>query len=322
VVAALIALPIYTNATHQRLATAQAAEPQNAADSNSSDSAATNTTAVNSPTAAATSTSSATSTTVVNSTSTGAAPGQQPTSASSTAQPDLFHTADTVSTSSASTVSLVEKAFQASDATAAQSEIHSWDVINHQFESMQELAGITGRILQDFPVQNAKIVKQKDKTEHFYEIYGQRPAGESATVVLSSFKFPNQPSQTILIVRDDSEKPNMAQFTREYEQMGATLRTLGYTPEISACIKGFTNDRISGGSKVSYENQVFQSVQAREIEGINTQNVISLSAYSPNCSNYILSDNRKMNLQLGLHYDSVRKQTEIILGAPFITITY
>jgi hypothetical protein len=74
------------------------------------------------------------------------------------------------------------------------------------------------------------------------------------------------------------------------------------------------------------EELAFQMVDFLEgevKEKINDGNLISLTAYSPLVSEYVLSaDNKPINLNLAMRYDSYRGKTRIWIGVPLIEGAY
>ncbi|QQE78760.1 YwmB family TATA-box binding protein [Alicyclobacillus sp. SO9] len=236
--------------------------------------------------------------------------------------PDANPMTMTAGSPSLSPAAVAERSFAGTGAKMNFFEVHSWAQLNRSFTSQKSLENIALSLEKEIPVQKAKTLKRADKNEHFYEIYGQRGAHSNVAIILSSFRFPNAQNETILIIREDSQSNKPQKLTAEYRLVKNAEAKRGIQPEISACIKGIRNDRISGGQKTQVVHNAFAAVGAKSIGGIDTKNVTSISGYSPESAQYITSNKKRMNVQVGLHYDNLHHRTNIVVGAPYITITY
>jgi hypothetical protein len=216
----------------------------------------------------------------------------------------------------------VETSFRATNATPTGYLIHNWSQVNQQFVSIRELAKFADKFQQELRIQNAKILSQTDKGEVFYELYGTWPNHSTVSVTLSSFKFPNAPSSTILVVRTESTSTDLSTFPAAYHTVSQAVRGLQLTPQISTCIQGFASARMSDGQKEHLISEAFGAVGAHRIEGLQSDLVTSISGYSPKSSNEIESNGQKMNLQVATHYDDYHHRTNILVGTPIITETY
>lgn len=88
-------------------------------------------------------------------------------------------------------------------------------------------------------------------------------------------------------------------------------------------VKGhYTNeDHTSLENKVTSILDAFQAVQ---VEGLLEEDFVSISAFSSNWKDGIYSNNKKINLQVGLRLEqtSTKCVTNVIVGTPIITIEY
>jgi hypothetical protein len=67
---------------------------------------------------------------------------------------------------------------------------------------------------------------------------------------------------------------------------------------------------------------MFQQLEGSVKEGLNEEEVISLTGFS-NQLNYTLSSNgNPINVQIASRYDQLRNETTFTIGTPVITIEY
>ena len=156
----------------------------------------------------------------------------------------------------------------------------------------------------------------------FGEVYGTWPDSTQITVTASSFQFANGQAETLLVIWVDSKGSNLGAFGHDMANIEEVLQHERVIPEISACIIGSRGARMSGGQAESLIQDVFASVHAQRVEGVTTPHYTSISGYSAMMPQYILTDGRKMNIQVAVNYDAVHHRTNVLIGSPIITITY
>ncbi|HAQ08355.1 MAG TPA: hypothetical protein DCR24_12865 [Bacillus bacterium] len=88
-----------------------------------------------------------------------------------------------------------------------------------------------------------------------------------------------------------------------------------------SCIQGEINDKIKS-TLSAYKSDLLKAFNAKEIEGLEEESFISVSAVSP-LFDKSLSSEHDMNMQLGLRKtDRLGAKTTIVVGTPIITIEY
>lgn len=90
---------------------------------------------------------------------------------------------------------------------------------------------------------------------------------------------------------------------------------------IFSCIKGEFNDKINK-SLPSTVKKLLNNFKATEIEALKEDSFISTSAYSPLFADTITSNEKDINLQLGIRTQGLGGKTTIVVGTPIITIEY
>lgn len=88
-----------------------------------------------------------------------------------------------------------------------------------------------------------------------------------------------------------------------------------------SCVEGEINDKIESALPV-YKSKLLKAFNANELEGLEEDSFISVSASSPLFDNS-LSSEHDMNMQLGLRKtERLGAKTTIVVGTPIITIEY
>ncbi|WP_051663239.1 YwmB family TATA-box binding protein [Alicyclobacillus macrosporangiidus] len=251
--------------------------------------------------------------------------------ASTTSAPTSAARSTTPASASAS-ADLVIHSFAATGASASGYEVHNWSQWEGRFLSDAELQGLLGKLKQDFHIQNAKQVHQSASNDTFCAIYGERADGASVILTASSYHPSQGPDTTVLVVRIDKagSKPasgaawaSLAEgFRGDFARVQQGVANAGFTPQISGCIEGSVNARMSGGQKERLISEALGAVRAHQVEGMTSDGVMSISADSPWVANGILTHGHHMNLQVAIHDDTYHQRTNVLVGTPIITIPY
>ncbi|KPV42834.1 YwmB family TATA-box binding protein [Alicyclobacillus ferrooxydans] len=227
----------------------------------------------------------------------------------------------------------LETAFRATGSQVNGYVVNNWSQVNNNFESLQQITSFVDKIGQELGVQNAKFLTHQDtgttqtasnghSDQNTSEVYGTWPDSTQITVTASTFNFGNGQKETLLVIWARSKGSNLKQFEQDLSTIRNILDSEGVAPEISACIIGSQGARMSGGQAESLISEAFASVHAARVEGVSTSLYTSISGYSAMMPQYILTDGRKMNIQIGIHYDAVHHRTNVLVGSPIITVTY
>lgn len=216
----------------------------------------------------------------------------------------------------------VERSFGAMHAQVAGYLIHNRSQLNEKFLSETDLQEIAREIKQELGLRNAKLLSNSGKYQNYLQLSGEWPDATDVTVTLSSFHDDTEPDSTILSIRVHSQAGQLQNFGHDVSRVKQAVTNLQSTPQISACIEGFTSARMVGVQTDNLISQAFSVVHADVIEGVKSDLLSSISGYSSEAPGYILTNGRKMNLQVAVHYDAYHHRTNVLVGTPIITETY
>lgn len=96
---------------------------------------------------------------------------------------------------------------------------------------------------------------------------------------------------------------------------------LGESPSIYTCVRGTDSDTMDIVLRKKAK-QLVQSFEAKTIEALLEETFLSLSAYTDQWKHSILTDQQKMNLQIGIRTHGIGGKTTITIGTPIITTEY
>lgn len=111
-------------------------------------------------------------------------------------------------------------------------------------------------------------------------------------------------------------------YLKNFDFMSQSLQALSIKPEVKINLQGNMNKQVSHGEQQQMINKMFSYLEASVTEGLNEQEVISLTGYSNLLSSSIESNGTPINVQIASRYDPINKKTKFTIGTPVITMEY
>lgn len=217
----------------------------------------------------------------------------------------------------------LEQSFNATGATATGFLIHDYSTVNQHFMSPSDLLNLAKTMASDLGLTNVTAGKRIGQNEHILQLSGTWSKKISVSIVLSSFHMTDgMPDSTILVFRAKSGTGDLSELAAKMTAISSELNRQHIYPSLDAYIAGYIQPELSDQQTNQVIAKAFDAVQAKRIEGLSSNLVTSISGYSPNGPTYILSNYKRMNLQVALHWDEYNKHTNVIAGTPIIVDPY
>ena len=100
------------------------------------------------------------------------------------------------------------------------------------------------------------------------------------------------------------------------------LRKYRIQSKVNSCITGSFDGMLDNNRLNVICSIIFKAVEARKVEGMRDDNLISVSAYSPSFRDSVEINGNKVNLNFAVRYNSFENKTYIWLATPVITTEY
>lgn len=222
----------------------------------------------------------------------------------------------------------LNSALAATNATPSGYAIHDWTTVNNQFLQMGGLASIGTGLVQEFGLVNAKITSRQAKNESYWQVDGQWSDSTNVRIVLTSLpaagsgQTVDTQAQTVLTITALGDNNTESAFAGQYDQVEHMVAAVQGTPQMSAYLTGSLGDVVTETQANAIAAGALQADGASLVESLRTSLETSLSGYATTPSTYILTNGKRMNLQVAVHADSYHQRTDIYVGTPIITTTY
>jgi hypothetical protein len=111
-------------------------------------------------------------------------------------------------------------------------------------------------------------------------------------------------------------------YLQNYSYLTKSLQSLSIEPKVKINIQGSMNEKLNHNDQEQLIKNMFGQLDATVSEGLNEEEVISLTGFSKLISHSVDSNGKSINVQIASRYDPLNKKTTVTIGMPVITITY
>jgi hypothetical protein len=210
------------------------------------------------------------------------------------------------------------KAFEATGAKYEYANINGWGKLKDEFAEIEDLKYYLKLVSESLKIGDLPFKQIYDK--NLRQVLLEYSDKERyVTVVVQSIKNDDR-SETYLLI--DEYLKNSDDLQKEKEAVERAFQRAKSKPIIATSIVGSFKGNLSLEEKEGIVKEVFKSLNAKKVEGIEDTEVISLSGYIKNLGEYITVGNEKINLQVALRYNSYEDKTYIWVATPLIGTEY
>ena len=215
--------------------------------------------------------------------------------------------------------SAVHSVFMESDAKLDYVNINSYVVMENKFITIDNGNEICDDISQKLGMKEVKIERESKKDFTQINLKGLIDDGVYGTIILQSSGLWDFKESSIVI--------DIIKTREEYdleELCGKIRRILDNYGEarLNINIIGYYDGFLGNKQLKEKINNLFNTIGAREIEGIEESDLISITGYTPEISEYISYCGKKVNINIATRFNSYENRTYIWIGTPLIVLEY
>ncbi|MBC7326134.1 MAG: YwmB family TATA-box binding protein, partial [Moorella sp. (in: Bacteria)] len=125
--------------------------------------------------------------------------------------------------------------------------------------------------------------------------------------------------ETYLLVNLESRLPGGAREVQAWEKrIRAAFRPWQVDPHLSYSLVGFIPGRLAAGERQQRARVVLDALEARQVEGVEDEEMYSVSAYSSLLPHHLEVAGRRINTNVALRYHATDDRTYLHLGFPLL----
>lgn len=160
------------------------------------------------------------------------------------------------------------------------------------------------------------------KNNKGYKIYVNKGKWDTGSEVQIIINRSSKKSNELYLIFKLTGYSSLEALKKDYSKLTKILQDNLNSIKINSCIQGSIYVNLDNTRQCAVIDRILHKIRAKRVESFESNLVKSISAYSKNFENYILTGNKKMNFQISTHYDNIHKKTILTLGTPIINIEY
>lgn len=211
--------------------------------------------------------------------------------------------------------------FESTGADVLESTISSWAKLNDKFLTIEQLEALMTKVLSGINPDKATVVKNIESDDQLNKLllYGSK-GNKSYNIALESVR--QEAGGETYIVVDVSMDKSYKDLKTEKQVIASAVQVGESSIHFSSCIIGTYKGKLPSAEADKKSRIALESINAKKVEGIDNEELKSISAFSSNVDGYIMSNQDRVNVQLAMRYSSYDDKTYIWIGTPLIPIEY
>jgi len=218
-------------------------------------------------------------------------------------------------------VELVKMTFLNTGAKYEYANINAWAKISNDFTSFYKINEYV-----EITIKNMNINKQKTKISRIEENNFRQVQVEYTentrhiNIAVQSLKNGSK-SETYMVI-DEYLINGYDNALKEKALINNSFKILKLKPKVTVCFVGTFKGKLNKEKNSSIVKLVLDKLHAQKVEGMEDENIISVSAYSSKLKEYIKLGSEKINLNVAIRYSSFDDKTYLWVATPIIAIEY
>ncbi|HYE83993.1 MAG TPA: YwmB family TATA-box binding protein [Clostridia bacterium] len=211
--------------------------------------------------------------------------------------------------------------FKSTGADVLETTISCWTKLNSKFLSITQVEAEMGRIVSRINLDRTTVEKNIESDDQINKIVLYGSSGDKAcNIAIESVK--QEAGGETYIVIDVSMGKDCKDLINERQNIINAVQLDESSINFSSCIIGTYEGRLEEKEMEKKSRIALQSINAKKVEGIEDDELKSISAFSTNVGGYVMSEQARVNVQLAIRYSSYDDKTYIWIGTPLIPMGY
>lgn len=213
------------------------------------------------------------------------------------------------------------KSMQSTKAQVMESTISAWTKINDKFMTEAQVDAEIMTIAEIIKPEKPSInITKEDSDDTIRHILHASSNNKYYNISVESVK--TEKGGETYVIMDISIDSSYTELASERQKLEQYFNGRSKNPEISSCIIGVYDGQLQEAEMRAKISQALDAVKAKKIEGLANDELNSISAFSGNINDFVLSNNKKVNMQIAMRYSSYDNKTYIWIGSPLINVEY
>lgn len=217
----------------------------------------------------------------------------------------------------------LESILKSAGATVTEGEVQFYAVLDNRYQKMDELESILLEVCERLGLQGGDVDRGEGDGFRVLDVIGETKFGPEAHVVVQSNPGDEEanvaPQTYLLIICRDQSLPEMTAIINRLEEMVTPYAPNG---QLSFYLTGEIRDRKTREEMTQIAERALRSVRGNVVEGLDDEQMVSLTAYTPLLQRHMGDGSEKFNLNIAVRYDDYHDTTMLWAGFPLIHGSY
>ncbi len=202
--------------------------------------------------------------------------------------------------------------------------VNGWCLLNKDYMPFSDLKSLAAKAAHFFGVEGYGFSSSQGNGVRQVSIKGVNKGGQVVSIMCQSVQTLAEDDEgyenyMVVDIVDGTHKGNSRAVRDSLEEF---FGTVGVNATITVTLVGSFEGQLEPGHMRSICKGVLEYLEARAIEGLYQEGLMSISGYSPALGKGIVSGGRPINIQVALRYNSYKGRTYIWVGTPIINVEY
>lgn len=212
-----------------------------------------------------------------------------------------------------------------SGAAPVELNVQGWTRVNDEFVSLEELEQLAKKSAQRLGENSPRIISEGSADFRQVRIQSILENGSMMSLAAQSLINYGQPDRkgetyvTISVVERVKEKKPAFWSDRV---RSALFFPFGSTPQVLTNIVAAKPGKMSSEAQEEMLTELFGAAEAQKIDGINTEELCSITGFTPVIRDSLEIGNNEVNLNIAVRYHNDDGQTYIYIGSPLLIGEY
>lgn len=213
-------------------------------------------------------------------------------------------------------------AFNNSEFETIQVNLYSWGGLNQSFTDLEEMKIQSKLITDALGIQEIDSIEEKE-SDVFKELRVTRVSKNAKTTVkLESIKYEEENSANTYVIIDIILYAQYNSIPYLKEKIDSIYSQMNIKPTTNITIAGTLNGQLNKDEKEKAARNIMKGIEAKTEEIYETEKLYSVYGYTKLIDDCLVSNGKKINVNLAFHYNEYEQKTYLYLATPVITVDY
>ncbi|OIQ12224.1 YwmB family TATA-box binding protein [Neomoorella thermoacetica] len=215
---------------------------------------------------------------------------------------------------------LLFAAFNASGARLESMHLEAWGRLNTSFSDAETVAGLARQAAGSLGLEpEAGLHRQDTEKFHGASWEGELQPGVKLYLSVQSLAGAGDDGETYLLIELDGEpRHGEGETVAWQEKVRAAFRPWQVDPHLTYGLTGVIPGKLTRAEREQRAGAVLAALEAKKVEGVEDEELLSISAYSARLPRSLAVAGREVNVNVALRFHATDGNTYLHLGSPLL----